>query len=318
MKQKGLVMNVRMPLPIVVGVDGTDSSLQAVRYGVQEALRAGCALRLVHAMPQDVPMPRMLPSMTGDTFEEVGHRVVSHARQLAYDLTDGRLMVETVVRPGSRKHVLREESQNGCLVVVGHRQRSLRGQVFTGSTTSGVAAHASCPVVAVPAGWKGGDAYGRVVVGVEDVHYARDPLALGFVRAAARHARLTVLHAWQLQSPYSDILADRIDRDRWVETTTWAINEVLEEWREAYPNVVTEVDVRHDFAIPALVAVSEHADLMVLGRHGHGVLVDFHLGSVARSTIGQSYCPVEIPPPEWSRNVPSRTGVSGHHVSAEA
>ena len=38
-----------MTLPLVVGVDGSDSSLQAIDWAVDEAARHGLPLRLVHA-----------------------------------------------------------------------------------------------------------------------------------------------------------------------------------------------------------------------------------------------------------------------------
>jgi nucleotide-binding universal stress UspA family protein len=38
-----------MELPVVVGIDGSDSSLLAVDWAVDEAARRGLPLRLVHA-----------------------------------------------------------------------------------------------------------------------------------------------------------------------------------------------------------------------------------------------------------------------------
>src|SRR5919201_10363 len=120
-------------LPVVVGVDGTDESLQAVRYGVHEAQRRGCGLRLVHAAPQYAPMAPTLPLLSVETFEEVGYRIVNEAKQLAHDLTEGTLAVEKLVRSGSRVGILARESENACLVILGRQAHSRFGRIITGS-----------------------------------------------------------------------------------------------------------------------------------------------------------------------------------------
>ncbi len=290
-------MTTELQTPVVVGVDGSDESMLAVRYAVQEARRLGCGLRLVHAVPDFVPMAPMLPLISSESLDEVGHRLVNHAKQLAYDLTEDQIEVETVVRPGSRVHVLVAAAQDAAIVVLGHRDRSVLERVFTGSTTTGVAARAHCPVVSVPATWSGERIHGRIVVGVEEAGHAREALAAAFAAATARNATVTVLHAWKLQSPYDEAIASRVDPDEWVEPVTKTIQAILAEWREAYPDVDVVIDVRHQSPAAALVGASEDADLLVLGRRGHGAPLGIYLGSTVRTLIRESSCPVVVAPP---------------------
>jgi nucleotide-binding universal stress UspA family protein len=70
---------------LVVGVDGTDQSLRAVRYAVAEAARTGGWLRLVHAEPELVPMAPMLPLVSIESLDEVSERILNEAYGVALD-----------------------------------------------------------------------------------------------------------------------------------------------------------------------------------------------------------------------------------------
>jgi hypothetical protein len=48
------------------------------------------------------------------------------------------------------------------------------------------------------------------------------------------------------------------------------MEKTLAPFRETYPEVDVEVDLRHEFAGPALLKATEDADLIVVGRRGHG------------------------------------------------
>ena len=297
-------MSTKLHDLIVVGVDDTDQSLQAVRYAVQDAQRLGCGLRLVHATPETLPMALTLPLISVETLDRVSHRIVNEAMQLAYDMTDGEIKVEKAVRSGSRVHILMEAAEDARLIVLGHRDRSILGRVFTSSTCTGVASQAHCPVVCVPTTWAPGSRHGRVVVGVEGPAHSQDALAVAFAAAAERKAKLTVLHASKLPSPYDDIIVSGVALEEWEQSATAMLEEILLEWREAYPEVDVEIDVRHQHTAPALVGATEGADLLVLGRRGHGAPLGVHLGSIARTLIREARCPVEIAPHRTSQEAP--------------
>ena len=300
-------MRTKLQRPIVVGVDGTDQGRLAVRYAVLEAQRLGCGLRLVHATPETVPMAPMVPLISVDTLDQVSHRIVNEGKQLAYDVTDGEIQVEKLVQSGSRVHILMGAAEDARLIVLGHRDRSILGRFFTSSTCTGVASRAHCPVVCVPTIWTPGSRHGRVVVGVEGPEHSQDAMGVAFAAAAERKAKLTVLHAWKLQSPYDDIIVSRAAVEEWKGSATAMLEQVLGDWREAYPEVDVEIDVRHQHTAPALVGATEGADLLVLGRRGRGAPFGIHLGSTARTLIRESRCPVEIAPPRLSQDIlPSR------------
>ncbi|HET9859959.1 MAG TPA: universal stress protein [Nocardioidaceae bacterium] len=289
-------MNVAMQNPVVVGVDGSEQSLNAVRYAVQEAQRHGSPLRLVHVAPETVPMAPMLPLVSVETLDQVSHRIINEAKVLADDITDLRTQVEKVISSGSRVRALVESAEGARMIVLGHRDRSVLGRVFTSSTSTGVAARAHCPVISVPERWTPGDENGRVVVGIEGPVHAQEALAVAFAAASERNAALRILHAWKLESPYDDIVSSRVAVEQWRRTATAMLEEILHEWRELYPEVKVEIDVVHRATGPALVDATRAADLLVLGRRGHRAPLGLHLGSVARTLIREAHCPVVIAP----------------------
>lgn len=284
--------------PVVVGLDGTEEALQAVRYGVHEAQRRGCGLRLVHAAHAYAPTAPMLPLISVDSVEEVGNRVVSSAAGLVYELTADQLPVEKIVRTGPPSHILAQEGEDACLVVLGRSGRSRLGRIFAGSTGSGVAGRARCPVVTVPSWWEASQRYGRVLVGVEHANHDQEALAVGFSAASERGAELTLLHAWSLQGPYDELVTRR-EREEWQQGLQSSIDVAVKDWRASYPEVPVRVEVTHQRAVEALAERSADVDLLVVGRHGHHAFREAHVGSVARTVMRESSCPVAVAPTQW-------------------
>jgi nucleotide-binding universal stress UspA family protein len=308
-------MGAELDNPIVVGVDDSDDGLRAVRYAVRAAQQAGCGLRLVHVLPETVPMTPMLPLISGERLSEVGGRILRRAMKELNE-QDGAEGVETeqVTRTGSRVHVLAEEADRGRFIVLGHRGRSALGRMFTASTTTGVATRAHHPVVCVPTTWAPSSERHHVVVGVDDPGRARELLSTAFATAAARRARLTVVHAWRLQSPYDDIIASRVDQTPWQGVVKERLSEVVHALEAEHPGVEAEVDVRHEPPAAALTESSRDADLLILGRHGHGAPFGFYLGPIARAMIWEAECPVQITPAPVSGH--SRTPVDNPNLAS--
>ena len=81
-----------------------------------------------------------------------------------------------------------------------------------------------------------------------------------------------------------------------MESAAEEMDKTLAPFREVHPDVPVQVDLRHEFAGPALVSATEEADLMVVGRRGHGAPFGVYLGSLARMLIREGACPVEVAP----------------------
>lgn len=288
-------MSTDLQHPVVVGVDGTDQSRQAVRFAVQEARRHGCGVFLVHVIHETAPMAPMLPLISVETLEQVGDKIVADAKELVQEIAPD-VAVETLVKPGSRTQVLCEVGKNARMIVLGHRERSMLGRVFTQATTTGVAARAHTPVVSVPADWDPERRHERVLVGLDGSAPSKDALGLGFQATADRGASLTVVHAWKLPVGYDEMVASDEMIERWMAEAKEQMEKIVLPWREVYPDVEVDVVLRSQFPAEALAEASEEADLVVIGRRGYGAPLGFYLGSIARALIREAHCPVEVAP----------------------
>lgn len=288
---------------VVVGIDGSPQSDRAVHYAVIEARRRNTGLLLVHAVHETAPMAAMLPLYSVESFAEVGKRLVEDAEKLAVEL-DPDVDVTTSVKGGSRVGVILDAAEHASLVVLGHRTRTGAGRVLAHSTTTGVAARAHCPVVSVPDCWPEGGTYGRVIVGIDASEASHDALDLAFHEARRRSSKLVVMHAWRLPAAYDDIPAPRPAVQEWLTSAHAEMDKTLAPFRDAYPGVEVDIDLRHEYAAPALLASTHGADLIVVGRRGHGAPLGVYLGSLARMLIREGKCPVEIAP-QHPRHAPA-------------
>lgn len=302
---------------VVVGVDGSEHGDRAIRYAVTEARRRAIGITLVHAVHETAPLAAMLPLYSVEALAEVGRRLVEDAERRVSEL-DPNLRVGSSVKPGSTVGILVAAGAHAAVIVLGHRSRSLAGRVLTSSTTTGVAARAHCPTVSVPDTWTPGTVHGRVVVGVDESDASHDALDTAFAEARRRGASLTVLHAWRLPLAYDDIIASRVWLEEWSDTADEHLAKTLAPWREVYPDVPVEVSLRHDWPGPALVTASESADLIVVGRRGHGAPLGIYLGSMARMLVREARCPVMVAPHHGRHEAPPEDRlIAGDDVSPQ-
>lgn len=286
----------RPPGPVVVGVSVSGENEGALRYAAQEARRLGVAVRLVHAAYQVMPPPDGTVLVTYQSLDEVAEKVLSEVRhelaEIAADVT-----VETVARLGRPVDVLLQESETASVVVLQHHAVSRVRRIFTGSVSVGVTFRAHCPVVSVPDAWAPQE-HGRVVVGLDEQGGPEHALAVAFAEAAARRASLTILHAWRLDRPYADLVVADDEWMDWIPAARQHLEHAAARWRVDRPEVPVSVEVHHEWPAEALVEASRSSDLLVLGRHA-GRAPSFVAGSLARTMVGASLCPVlVVPEPE--------------------
>jgi len=136
------------PRPVVVGVDGSESSVRAVAAAFEYAALFGVSLVAVHAWGPDRPVDRHGAFRLVDWAQ-----VESEARAVvgegiagwAVDYPD--VEVDQCLERSSPGRVLLEWSRRAQLVVVGSRGRSRIRGVLLGSTSQNLLHHAPCPVM---------------------------------------------------------------------------------------------------------------------------------------------------------------------------
>ncbi|RMH74634.1 MAG: universal stress protein [Actinomyces sp.] len=141
---------------IVVGVDGSDGSLAALRHALEEArLRGGARIRAV--MAWTYPPFALAPAPLGagvapvEAMDEAAMAALEDAIAAVGDPDD--LHIERIVEMGRAAPVLVELSKDADLVVVGSRGHGGLSGALLGSVSQRVAGAAHCPVLVVP--WHG-------------------------------------------------------------------------------------------------------------------------------------------------------------------
>jgi nucleotide-binding universal stress UspA family protein len=143
---------------IVVGVDGSEASRDAIRWAAEEARLRSTSLVAVYAWsfipPQPIGDPGMLSVPVGDLPGQLDAE--KDAARAALDAAVDEVLggeqgveVERKLAEGDAGDVLVAESADAELLVVGSHGRSGFKAAILGSVSRHVVAHASCPVVVV-------------------------------------------------------------------------------------------------------------------------------------------------------------------------
>jgi nucleotide-binding universal stress UspA family protein len=135
---------------IVVGVDGSEPSAEALSWAVIEATKRGAELVVVHSyLPTPVGVYGEAAMAWDPGAEEQAARVTVDAAVDAVDGTGLAAPVQRRVVCGGAAETLLEAAAAADLVVVGSRGRGGFARLLLGSVSDQVTHHAPCPVVVV-------------------------------------------------------------------------------------------------------------------------------------------------------------------------
>ncbi|MER6984686.1 universal stress protein [Streptomyces carpinensis] len=138
---------------IVVGVDGSDSSKQALRWAVRQAKLTGDVVEAVTAWnlpPFHLSVPRWLPPETGD--EAALESQARTGLAAAVEETVGSqppVEVRTAVWNGTAATALLDAARDASLLVVGSRGLGGFSGLLLGSVAQHCTQYAACPVVVI-------------------------------------------------------------------------------------------------------------------------------------------------------------------------
>jgi nucleotide-binding universal stress UspA family protein len=285
---------------VVVGVDGSDTALAAVRWAAVEADERGTPLRLVAAVPWRVYQPIGMPALGVEYQRQALTRGSEQHLQAAAEAARKaapELVVTTEVRGGEAPAVLRDESATARLVVVGSRGRGGFAGLLLGSVSVAVAARAAAPVVVVRGEGAPRDTVAPVVVGVDDGPHGGAALGFAFDEAARKGAPLVAVRGWgdPVNDPY---LAGIIDWSLVEADERRLLDQCLAGRAAGCPEVPVERVVVRDPPAAALVARSHGAGLVVVGSRGRGTVRGALLGSVSQAVLQHAAAPVAVVRPE--------------------
>ncbi|WP_112470948.1 universal stress protein [Streptomyces triticisoli] len=283
-----------MELPLVVGVDGSDPSLTAVDWAVDEAARHGRSLRLVYASLWE-RYEGAVPSGSAERPSEqvmAEHIVASSAERAQRRNAD--VKVSTDILPEDAVSALLDEGNTASALVVGSRGRGGLKGLLLGSVSLAVAARAHCPVVVVR-GDKAGLAgtHERILLGAGEPDTGGEAVRFAFREAEARGCVLDVVRAWR--SPAFQASSDDPARGH-EERALGLLEDLLGEARAEHPDVRLRPATVEGPAHRVLVDRSAAADLVIVGARHRTGRSGLQLGRTAHALLHHAQCPVAVVP----------------------
>lgn len=282
---------------VVVGVDGSDTSLIAVQWAANEARLRGCGLTLVASISPPVSAagfgPAYPPAL--DLIGTLQTQAQNMLDEVSATVTD--LDVITRVEVGSPSGVLIQASERAALVVLGSRGRGGFKGLLLGSVGAQVASHTDCPSVIIRSAPRT-DAK-QVVVGIDESPAAQAAVAFAFDFADRHFCEIIAVHAWDIpaydllvvpNAPVPVALTDVADDEIRLAA------EVLAGFRTDFPSVRVQERLVRSSAVDALLNAATDAALIVVGTRGHGPAVGALLGSVSNGVLHKAQVPVAVVP----------------------
>lgn len=277
---------------ILVGVDGSPSSVAAVEWAARSAALHNLPLGLIHVLaPQvvmtfpETPMPPGYTEWQREQGERHLREAVTRAGELAPEQS---IEAQTIV--GSTVPTLVDMSREAVRLVVGSRGHGRLRRSLLGSVSSSLVRHAHCPVAVIHETHPH-SADAPVVVGIDGSPVSEAATGLAFEEASLRGVELVAVYAWHdtgmLDFPGIDTAAMASDGEL-------ALAERLAGWHERYPDVTVRRVVVGDRPADQLVERSQEAQLVVVGSHGRGGFTGMLLGSVSLAVVQSAHSPVLV------------------------
>lgn len=271
-----------MTIPLVVGIDGSEASLESVDWAADEAARHGLPLHLLHAA----------------TDESEASDVLAAASLRAEERAPSVRMSSEVLREDPASALV-DRGRNAFALVLGSRGLGGFTGMLLGSVSLAVAARADCPVVVVRGGAERRPArYGSVVVGVEDGEGSGTAVRFACREARVRRCTLVAVHAWSRRPVRSAVSSPA----RWYAPEVarrppdQVLHDALHGVVEPSGELVVTRQVTEGPARRALLDAAAKADLLVVGarrRQGH---LGLQLGLVNHALLHHAPCPVAVVP----------------------
>ena len=279
--------------PVVVGVDGSDDSAEALRWAIQYATADGAPITAVHAFSPWVGTEMSIPPFDYQRWKD---SIDSDFREIwSKPLLDSKVpyrqrLLEAEPAPALLQIAEEEDAQ---LIVIGRHGHSRWSPHLLGGITAKVLHRSNLPVAVVPEGASKAAAPRNVVVGVDGTPEGQ--LALDWAATHLRAPDLEIvaacaysLVAWSPQPPLAageDGVDGLIARLTAVTKATGAS---------------TGVDIRPEVVVgsptEALLVASKDASMLVVGSRPRSLLTALMSASTSHACALHAACPVIVVP----------------------
>lgn len=282
---------------VVVGYDGSERSLDAVRWAAGWAARVGRHLTILAVDPLAAHWAPLRPELPPADRADV--------RALAVSVTQDHpdLRVDVDFQWGDPAELLVRAGREGHDIVVGSRGLGqLRGLVVGSVSAAAVTYSHGHAVVVVPSGTPGFDRTRPIVVGFDGSPESIAAARFALDQARTWGVRMIVIAAAHLPVVTSTTAGfDATALTAAIEGLHEAARADLDPILADYPDV--SVTFRAEVGPPALSLAEASADasLIVVGSRGRGGFAGLLLGSTSRAVLHAARCPVAVIRPGSSR-----------------
>jgi nucleotide-binding universal stress UspA family protein len=274
---------------IVVGVDGSRSSLDAVRWATCEATARKTPLQLLSCITYrgTDDGPRL-----ADNLHERAERDLAEALEIARAVSgEADLGIRVELSHQNAPGSLVDRSSGAAMVVLGRRGLGEFTDGLIGSVTSAVARHAQCPVAVIDGWSRVAHGTGPVIVGVDGSANSEQAIGLAFEECSLHSAKLIALHAW---SDY-DLSMLPVAEEQTVERSV--LDASIAGWSERFPDVAVRETLVRDRPVRHLLEMADDAQMVVVGHRGRGGFAGLTLGSTSAALLHITPCPLLIARP---------------------
>jgi nucleotide-binding universal stress UspA family protein len=286
--------------PLLIGIDETERSRDAIALGQQLALCVPGEPMYVYVHT----LEELDALMVGSDLGEVEQLVAGHAqdklarvRALAAEMgvSDVQLRQATSVAEGLHEQAVESEA---ALVVIGSSSRSGLGRVLPGGTAERLLSGSPVPVAVAPNAYASREP-GRMVIGVG---FDRSPEARQAVQWAADLATRSGASLQMLAVHAPTAFGSAVASGTF---GTLTVNQALanelksesEQLSEGLPaELSVDTHVLEGDPAKVLVERSQELGLLVLGSRRYGPVKSVLLGSVSSYVSRSAYCPVLVVP----------------------
>jgi nucleotide-binding universal stress UspA family protein len=283
---------------IIVGVDESDRSRDAVALAALLARGSDAELVLVCAYPYDDVPGRAANAGYRQYLREDAEAAIERATAGMGELP--RMRSHPIAEVSPAKGIQNLAAREGAsLVVIGSSSRGGAGRVFAGTTAERLLHGAPCPVAVAPRGFstsEPGD-ISTIAVGYDGSVEAKAALVGARTIARVRGARLRLVEVLDATWMGTPALMQGEGFIRTPDDTEARARAFLTETALALAgDVPTEPVVAVGAPEQVLADESKSADLVVVGSRGYGPHRAVLLGSVSGRLVRESACPVLVVP----------------------
>jgi nucleotide-binding universal stress UspA family protein len=273
----------------VVGIDGSDVAVDALRWAVAHGEQHGAHITALGAFHVPAIMA-VFTAKRGFGVDELGlEATAGHDVDTAIEAAGGS-GVEASVVEGQAQHVLVDAAGDADLLVLGRTGSGDLRHHLLGSVSRYCVTHSTVPVVVVPPG-PPSRSDGSIVVGFDGSEPSLDALrwALDF---AGDSATVRVVAAIEV-APWVDLDLTRHVFGNEIDEEEQRIRASLD---AVDPDGRTERSIVLSGPREALAEAQADADLVVVGTRGRGLVAAGLIGSVSTWLLHEATVPVAVVP----------------------